>query len=74
VADLTYAINWIQAEITPDSLLENGELAEITVNLPGSSTLVVNEIFTMEVIPPYGGTLLINRTMPPSIDTVMDLH
>jgi flagellin FlaB len=74
VADLTYSITWIQAETTPDTLLENGELAEITVNLPGSSTLVVNEIFTMEVIPPYGGTLLINRTMPPSIDTVMDLH
>jgi flagellin FlaB len=74
VADLTYTINWIQGEQTPDTLLEVGELAEITVNLPGSSTLITNEIFTMEVIPPYGGTLLINRTMPPSIDTVMDLH
>ncbi len=74
VADLTWVVNWIQSEITPDSLLEKGELAEISVNLPGTSTLIMNEIFTLEVIPPYGGTLLINRTMPPSIDTVMDLH
>ncbi len=74
VADLTYVITWIQAEQTPDTLLEVGELAEITVNLPAGSTLVTNESFTLEVIPPYGGTLLMNRTMPPSIDTVIDLH
>ncbi len=73
-ADLTYTITWIQSEATPDTLLEVGELAEISVNLPTGSTLATNEIFTLEVIPPSGGTLLINRTMPPSIDTVMDLH
>jgi flagellin FlaB len=74
VADLVYSITWIQAEQVPDTLLETGELAEITVNLPAGSTLIINETFTVEVIPPYGGTLLINRTMPPSIDTVIDLH
>jgi flagellin FlaB len=74
VADLAFTVTWIQAETTPDTLLETGELAEVTVALPGTSTLVINEIFTLEVIPPSGGTLLINRTMPPSIQTVMDLH
>jgi flagellin FlaB len=74
VADLTFTVTWIQAETTPDTLLETGELAEVTVNLPGASTLAINEVFTLEVIPPSGGTLLINRTMPPSIQTVMDLH
>jgi flagellin FlaB len=71
-ADVTYTVNWILED--GDTLLETGELAEITVNPPAGSTLVANEIFTLEVIPPSGGTNLINRTMPPAIDDVMDLH
>jgi flagellin FlaB len=71
-ADVTYTVNWILDD--GDSLLEVGELAEITVNPPSGSTLAPNEIFTLEVIPPSGGTNLINRTMPPAIDDVMDLH
>ena len=71
-ADVTYTVNWILED--GDTLLEVGELAEITVNPPASSTLAPNEIFTLEVIPPSGGTNLINRTMPPAIDDVMDLH
>jgi len=71
-ADVTYTVNWILED--GDTLLEVGELAEITVNPPAASTLAPNEIFTLEVIPPSGGTNLINRTMPPAIDDVMDLH
>ena len=84
----TLAINYIDAEarvpntswtVTEilgdgDSLLEVGELMEITVAVPALSALAVNEIFTLEVIPPAGGVLLLNRTMPPQIDLVMDLH
>ncbi len=72
VANTTYTVDWILTD--GDTLLEVGELAEITVNPPTGSTLVSNEIFTLEVVPPSGGTLLINRTMPPEIDDVMDLH
>jgi len=71
-ADIGYTVNWILED--GDTLLEVGELAEITVNPPGTNTLATNEIFTIEVIPPSGGTNLINRTMPPAIDDVMDLH
>jgi flagellin FlaB len=71
-ADVDYTVNWILED--GDTLLEVGELAEITVNPPSGSTLVSNEIFTLEVIPPSGGTNLINRTMPAAIDDVMDLH
>jgi flagellin FlaB len=71
-ADVTYAVAWILTD--GDTLLETGELAEVTVNPPVGSSLVANEIFTLEVIPPSGGTNLINRTMPPEIDDVMDLH
>jgi flagellin FlaB len=69
-ADVTYTVTEIQGD--GDNLLENGELMEINVT-PGG-TLDVNEIFTIEVVPPQGGTLLINRTMPPEVDVVMDLH
>ena len=72
VADTAYTVAWILDD--GDTLLEVGELAEITVNPPGTSTLIPNETFTLEVVPPSGGTNLINRTMPPEIDDVMDLH
>jgi flagellin FlaB len=72
VADATYTVTEILGD--GDDLLETGELFEITVNPPGTSTLVVNERFTLEVVPPAGGTLLIERTMPPEIDDIMDLH
>jgi flagellin FlaB len=72
IADTAYTVLWILND--GDTLLENGELFEITVNPPAGSTLVANETFTLEVIPPSGGTNLINRTMPPAIDDVMDLH
>ena len=72
VPDTAYIVTWILDD--GDDLLENGELAEVTVNPPAGSTLAENEIFTLEVVPPSGGTLLINRTMPPEIDDVMDLH
>ncbi|UCH85973.1 MAG: hypothetical protein JSU97_05370 [Dehalococcoidia bacterium] len=71
-ADVTYSVTWILDD--SDDLLEVGELAEITVNPPAGSSLASNENFTLEVVPPSGGTLLVNRTMPPEIDDVMDLH
>ena len=69
-ADLTYTVLEIQGD--GDNLLENGELFEINV-APGGP-LDPSEIFTIEVVPPQAGTLLINRTLPPEIDVVMDLH
>jgi len=72
VANIGYVVTWILDD--SDTLLENGELAELSVSPPAGSTLATNEIFTLEVVPPSGGTLLINRTMPPEIDDVMDLH
>jgi flagellin FlaB len=72
VANVNYSVNWILDD--GEDLLEVGELAEITVNPPAGSSLSPNENFTLEVVPPSGGTMLINRTMPPEVDDVMDLH
>ncbi len=68
--------DWTATQILGDGdlLVENGELFSVTVPIPATAVLATNEIFTVEVIPPSGGTLLINRTMPPQIDLVMDLH
>lgn len=72
VAATTYSVTEVLGD--GDNLLEPGELFEITVNPPAASTLVANETFTLEVVPPAGGVSLISRTMPPEIDAVMDLH
>ncbi len=73
-ADIPYTVTWIRGD--GDTLLEAGELAEVAITLPtpGGNNLDPNEQFTIEVIAPSGGTMLIARTMPPAIDPVMDLH
>jgi len=58
-----------------DSLLETGELAQIDVNMKAiTPTLGANTTFAIEVKPPQGGVLVLERTTPPALDTVMDLH
>lgn len=71
-ADATYTATELQGD--GDNLLETGELFEVSVVIPGTSSLTVNERFTLEVVPPSGGVSLISRTMPQAIDTVMDLR
>jgi flagellin FlaB len=73
-AAIPYTVNWILGD--GDTLLEPGELAEISIALPtpGGNNLSANEHFTIEVIATNGGTMLIARTMPAGIDPVMDLH
>jgi len=70
-ADVTYTVNKILGDA--DDLLESGELFEITVTLPDGMILDANEEWTMELVPQSGGTLLINRIMPPEISDLMDL-
>ena len=85
VADVSYTVTVVQGD--SDNLLEPGELFEVTVNLAGdddistgcpvntgSLDLGTNEHFTIEVVAPQGGTMLIARTMPSAIDAVMNLH
>jgi flagellin FlaB len=70
--DATYAATELQGD--GDDLLEQGELFSVSVVIPAGASLVVNERFTVEIVPPNGGTSLIHRTMPQAIDTVMDLR
>jgi flagellin FlaB len=59
-----------------DSLLESGEVFE--VQIPGMVALLTpdlgtNEAFTLEVIPPTGAVLFVQRTTPVAMETINNL-
>jgi flagellin FlaB len=58
-----------------DNLLEAGEMFEITVDMTGAGEAVgTYHTFTLEVKPPIGAVLIIERTTPASLDSVMILN
>jgi len=68
-----------------DQLLEDGELAEITVyltgvtgteppNLESGLELAANMGFTVEVKPPTGAVMALSRTTPSVVEKVMELR
>jgi len=76
VNDVPWTIKWIVSkQATADDMLEEGELAEITVDLSGlSPALGANTAFNLEIKPPKGAVLNVNRTTPAAIQPVMDLN
>jgi flagellin FlaB len=80
--DLTYATGgtptdgqWVardSADSADMTILSSGNLAKIKVNL--NAALTANKTFALEIKPPTGGILLIERTCPAQIDQVSDLH
>jgi flagellin FlaB len=69
--NIAWTVDWLVGDA--DNLMEAGELAEITVDVT-AQTLGANEPFALEVKPPLGGTMIIARTTPAGLDTVVDLH
>ncbi len=60
-----------------DSLLERGEVFEIQI--PGMVALLnpdlgTNQTFTLEVVPPRGAVLFIQRTTPVSLEAIDTLN
>ncbi len=75
VNDVPFDVAWVGAHAN-DPLLEQGELAEITLNLGAASTPIVlgtSQQFTIEVKPPVGAVLDLQRTTPAAIAAVNDL-
>jgi flagellin FlaB len=70
-----WTVNWLGYNDS-DSLLEERELAELTVPLSGTLTtqLTTNKTFVVEVKPPKGSVLPLERTTPANMDTVNDLR
>jgi flagellin FlaB len=74
VSELTWGVTWI-GKNNGDNLLEQDEQAVITAVLSGLiPSPNVYDIFTIEVKPVTGASLILNRTLPARIDPVMDLH
>jgi flagellin FlaB len=80
VAELQWTVNWI-GKNNGDNLLEQDEQAVVRVSLATvanggllTSSPGVYDIFTIEVKPVTGASLILNRTLPARIDAVMDLH
>jgi flagellin FlaB len=70
-----WTVNWLGYNDS-DSLLEERELVELTVPLSGTLTtqLTTNKTFVVEVKPPKGSVLPLERTTPANMDTVNDLR
>ena len=69
-------LDWSVAKVgstDDDDLLEGDEKFELTVDLSALS-LGPDTTFSVEVKPPTGAVLVIERTTPAWIDAVMDLH
>jgi len=75
--DITSATNitWINGD--GDTLLESEEECKIRVHLAAidfnNAPLGPNEWFKIEIKPPVGAVLAVERTIPPAISEVMDL-
>ncbi len=70
--NLTFGVDFIGSD-DGDLLLEDGELAEITVAVDDMK-LPANRQFTLEVKPPTGSVIAINRTTPAALEEVMELR
>lgn len=69
---LDWTVSWAVQHDT-DDLLEDGELAIITIDLEANGiTLGPDTTFAIEMKPPRGGVLLIEKTTPSYIDAVID--
>lgn len=74
VNNLDFTVAWVGAN-DGDNLLEDNELAEITIDLTGLTTaLGPNTGFTVEIKPPTGSVLKLERTTPAAIEAVMELN
>lgn len=77
VSDIKWTADFLGSN-DGDDLLESGELGQITVTFADfgedAPSLGPNATFVLELKPPTGGTVPIERTLPAKIDAVMDLN
>ncbi len=73
IANATYALGWAY-RTDADDLLEERETAVITVTIPHDVVLGTNTTFVIELKPPSGSPLYVERTTPAVLDEINDLH
>lgn len=73
VNDLTYTATPITGNA--NTLLEPGELIRIDIDLLGAgATIGINQTFTLEVKPPTGSYMVLQRTAPAAFQSVNNLN
>jgi flagellin FlaB len=70
----SYALSAQSTERGSANLLEGDELMVVTVTVPATAELVIYETFTLQVLPPNGSALTIERTLGGAIYDVMTLN
>ncbi len=70
-------VNWTMQKLTynnTDNLLDENELFQITVDLSSVDNVTAYHTFTLEVKPPVGAVLPIERTVPARVSQYVNLH
>jgi flagellin FlaB len=70
----TYALSAQSTERGSANLLEGDELMVVSVTIPAAATVAIYDTFTLQVLPPNGSALTIERTIGGSIEAVMTLN
>jgi flagellin FlaB len=72
------SVNWTMRKLTAmndDNLLDENELFQITVDLSGvSANLTAYKTFALEVKPPKGAVLTVERTIPAKVNDIINLY
>jgi flagellin FlaB len=69
----SYVLSAQSTERGSANLMEGDELMVITVTIPAAATVVIYDTFTLQVLPPNGSALTVQRTLPGAIYDVMTL-
>jgi len=56
------------------AFIENDEQFTVTVTIPAAANAVAYDTFTIQLIPPVGAALTVQRTLPGALAKVMDLQ
>ena len=70
----TYALSAQSTERGSVNLLEGDELMVVSFTVPDAATVGIYDTFTIQVLPPNGSALTIERTLGGSIEAVMTLN
>jgi flagellin FlaB len=73
-SNLDWTATLVGAERGEATMLEANEQMLVTVTLPPANTLAGYSSFTLQIIPPKGAAITIERTLPGAIAAAMDLH
>jgi flagellin FlaB len=70
----SYLLSAQSTERGSANLLEGDELMVVSVTIPAAATVAIYDTFTLQILPPNGSALTIERTIGGSIEAVMTLN